>query len=126
MTMNHPTAGPNSVPAYQLSGIPFVVTGSATSTTVITHSFPYVTRDIYIKARGDSIRVGFTHSGTLGGGAAFKLNVSESVILEVRTTQLFIVSTAGTVPYEVVAGLTTIKSSDFPVLTASNEFKGVG
>ena len=125
MTMNHPTAGPNSVPAYQISGVPYVVTGSATST-VTTHSFPYVTRDIYIKSRGDSIRVGFTHSGTLGGGNAFKLNVSESVILEVRTTQLFIVSTAGSVPYEVVAGLTGIYAKDFPILTASNEFTGVG
>ena len=35
MSFNHPKAGPNSVPAYQLSGIPFV-TGSTNGTETIT------------------------------------------------------------------------------------------
>ena len=50
MATNHPKAGPNSVPAYQLSGIPYV-TGSGLGTQDLSSetrqiNFPYVTRFI--------------------------------------------------------------------------------
>ena len=48
MAINHPKAGPNSVPAYQLSGIPYVTgsTGNAETITKKQFDFPYVTRFI--------------------------------------------------------------------------------
>lgn len=123
--INHVISGPNNVPQYQMSGVPFVVSGSATMGTVTQISFPYVTRDIHLVSRGSSLAVGFTVSGSRGT-ARFTLDADERVTLNVRTNQIFVTATTGSVFYEVVAGLTVIPCGEFPILTASNGFLGVG
>lgn len=126
MTYNHPTAGPNHVGEYQISGIPFVVSGSVTAGTPVQHSFPYVTRDIYFRNRGtNTLIIAFSKSGSLGT-ARFTLNPSESLTLNVRCKEIFFNASSGSTFYEAVAGTTRVPYSAFPVLTASNEFQGVG
>lgn len=125
MTMNHPLPGANNAVEYMISGIPYVASGTATAGTVSQLTFPYVTRDVYVRSRGTGLAVGFSYSGTLGT-ARFTLNTDEFVTLDVRTKEIFFTSTTGSVFYEVVAGQTRIPYSNFPVLTAANGFTGIG
>lgn len=141
MATNHPKAGPNSVPAYQLSGIPFV-TGSTTTEVPGTNSdpikleFPYVTRFFQIENIGSHpIRVGFSKDGVQGSLTSnyfVVANGSKSDVLELRTKDLFFNTNdaSNTTGYRLIAGLTTIDRSNFPVLTGSvngtGSFGGIG
>ena len=80
MATNHPKAGPNSVPAYQLSGIPYV-TGSTNGTETITgkqFDFPYVTRFITVVNHAGTntkqVRVAFSSEGLSGTPATGQKN----------------------------------------------------
>lgn len=142
MATNHPKAGPNSVPAYQLSGIPFV-TGSTTTEVPslgadpIKLEFPYVTRFFQIENIGsNALRFGFSKDGVKGSLTSNYFVVGhndKSDVLELRTKDLFFVTDSGggaTTGYRLIAGLTTIDRSNFPVLTGSvngtGSFGGIG
>ena len=141
MATNHPKAGPNSVPAYQLSGIPFT-TGSApgevpaTNGTPIKIEFPYVTRFIQVQASGSQgVRVGFSSNGVRSNPTSNYFVVdggTTSNVLELRTKEIFILSNStAKSEFRLTAGLTTIKSTEFPTLTGSLSdgalgFEGVG
>lgn len=142
MAIDHPKAGPNSIPAYQLSGVPYV-TGSAANEVVGTGTpikleFPFVTRFFQIKNTDAThgLRVGFTEHGVKGTYTKnyFVLTASQrSEVLELRTKELYFYADGGAsnpVSYEVVAGLTTIDRDQFPTLTGSIDyvtaFEGVG
>ena len=128
MPLNHPKAGPNSIPAYQLSGVPYV-TSSATNevdTTPIRHDFPFVTRFFQVKNTDDThaLRVGFSANGVEGTETKnyFLLAAgAKSDVLELRTKTLFFRADGGSAAasFEIVAGLTTIKSSEFPILSGT-------
>ena len=141
MATNHPKAGPNSVPAYQLSGIPFVTASSTTevpgfNTAPIKLEFSYVTRFFQIENIGsDPIRVGFSADGVQGSLTANYFVVADgkkSDVLELRTKDLFFNTNdaTATTGYRLIAGLTTIDRSNFPVLTGSvngtGSFDGIG
>lgn len=176
MSFNHPKAGPNLVPAYQMSGIPFVTSSLATEVPCpdgnsvskpVQVSFPHVTKFITVRNIGrNDLRVGFSADGVVApgerralsdvdkvatnlpegsyGGRNYFLIPTGSVLesnggitqtFEVRCKSIFFLSDAGKqnspgVPqstgFSLLAGLTTIESSQFPVLTGSNGFTGVG
>ena len=72
MAINHPKAGVNSVPSYQMSGIPFVTSSADTEVpradnsdvTPIQVDFPFVTKNIKVRnIGGNNLRVGFTALG---------------------------------------------------------------
>ena len=121
---NGPTPGPNSVPAYQMSGIPFVVTGTTGVAGPTEINFPFATRNIYIKSRGSSLGISFARSGSLSS-TMFTLEDNESWQQEIRTTQLFVTGVGSAVQYEIIAGLTFIRRGDFPILSGSNGFLGI-
>jgi hypothetical protein len=81
MAINHPKAGPNSVPAYQMSGIPFVTSSVVTEVpradnadpTPIQVVFPFVTKNIKIRNIGENdLRVGFSALGVKTPGQGVK------------------------------------------------------
>ena len=83
MAINHPKAGPNSVPAYQLSGIPYITSsinttevpssGGGASVGPIKISFPYVTKFFTIRNTGaNELRVAFSFTGSYDPGATVK------------------------------------------------------
>ena len=136
MSFNHPKSGPNLVGAYQLSGIPFVTgsTGAAESITRKEFSFPFVTRFITLSnsnnAATTELRVAFSEEGAIGGPGteekyAFLCPVNNAVTLDVRCKTIF-VTTSAAMEWSMCAGLTTINANDFPILTGSNGFAGVG
>ena len=67
MATDHPKAGPNSIPAYQMSGVPYVTASAANEvdTTPIRHDFPFVTRFFQVKNTDadHAMRVGFSANG---------------------------------------------------------------
>ena len=143
-----PGQGPSFVPAYQVSGTPFVTSslsgtgcssggGVASKTRVV--KFPYVTRWVQVRNIGTaSLRIGFTEHGVnatvsasyylLGPstGSMYPGTQSETARWEVRCKELhFRLDDAnGGTHFSVMAGLTGIK--EFPTLTGSNGFAGVG
>ena len=76
MSLNHTKAGPNLVPAYQMSGIPYV-TGSVAdevkppgnSNKPIEIDFPYVTKFVTVRNIGTApLRMAFSFSGSYRPG----------------------------------------------------------
>jgi hypothetical protein len=149
-----PGQGPNFAPAYQVSGVPFVTSSAgciANATNTAVHiKLPYVTKSIMIKNTGDyGLRVSFTKSGSYAAGeansdgtpvATFESNFflippcnasagdadAPPTVFDVRVKDVFFRSndTTNVAPFSLYAALTGIEN--FPVITGSNGFKGVG
>ena len=65
------TNGPNFVPAYQVSGTPFVTSSTGIGTTPMKISFPQATRFFQVTNTGDThLRVGFSENGVNANPAA--------------------------------------------------------
>ena len=183
MGLKWPKVGPNNVPSYQMSGIPFVTSSAANevpgvesdaahSPEPIKVSFPHVTKFITIRNTDDNneLRVGFSVRGMFapnerlpaslqGGGAsatkplihgednrnyfilpnAGTAGQSDTITIDVRCKEIYFLSnTVNSDPtasgqsseFSLIAGLTNIPSSQFPILTGSvagvAQFEGIG
>lgn len=134
MAINHPKAGPNSVPAYQLSGIPYLTgsTGVAETLTRKQFNFPYVTRFITLSNHGsvgNELKLAVSNEGLQGTPDTgqknyFSIDGGQVATLDIRCKTVFISSDS--IQWSMCAGLTTISADQFPVLTGSNGFEGVG
>lgn len=124
MAFNYRT-GQNNVAEYQASGLPYVTQSVATAGSVSNVQFPFVTNEITVKNNSDGmLKIAFTSNG-LAGSNFFTLPVSGSYGGRLRVTDLYLSAQAGSVTYEVVAGLTTIPRRDYYLLTgALNVFSG--
>ena len=124
MAFNYKT-GPNNVGEYQASGLPYVTHSQVTAGTVTHIQFPFVTNELNVKNNFDGIlKVGFTENGVKGTNY-FSLPVSGTYGGRLRITDLYVTAQAGTLQFEVVAGLTAIPAKDFYLLTgALNVFSG--
>ena len=122
--------GPNFVPAYQVSGIPFVTSsdGLTVGTTAQVVRFPQVTRFFVVTNTSEHpLRVGFTKNGVLAtetpnyfviSGSAG--NSPSSVRLEIRCKELWFLRDGGTnAGFSLVAGMSGVDASQFPILTGT-------
>ena len=138
--------GPNFVPAYQISGIPFVTSSGDTEVgvTAIRVEFPYATRFFTVENHGDAsdkkIRIGFTENGISASGSSdgtgrwgnnhyYVLPGGERTErIEVRCKELYIQLHDQTASYKVgfsvMAGLSQVPASQFPVITGSITLTG--
>jgi|GEM_PF-1056910 hypothetical protein len=163
MSSNWQKAGPNHVPSYQTSGIPYVTSSAAdeckeAANTVapVQITFPYVTKFVTVNnTGGNDLRVAFTFSGSYAPGQRTTDNTlmldthpknyfviqtqaagsTTIASFDVRCKTMFFLGDGGTTDFSLIAGLTTIPSSNFPVLTgslgqpglvATGSFEGVG
>ena len=134
--------GPNFVPAYQVSGIPYV-TGTAGTTNTVGASphvitFPQVTRFFSItNTGGKALRVGFTQRGVDGvspirSGDYNRVHWFEvpagtmSPRLEIRCKQLWLRAKDNSNPtgFTIIAGMSAVDSDQFPVLTGTLIYSG--
>ncbi len=109
MTYSNWTApGINNVGSFQVSGRPWAYT-AAISNSPSMLSFPEVTRWITVKNTDGSIGmlIGFSQLG-LAGTQHFLLAAGQSITMEVKVSQLWVVAASGTPTISVVAGLTNI------------------
>ena len=149
MALNWPNLGPGDVASYQLSGVPFVTASVANEVgdTPIRVKFPGVTRfiTIYNPDASHDLRVGFSENGVKGEGASvsgsaydqrahhrnyFVIDATKtSPRLEIRCKEIFFTKdgAGGTeASFAIVAGITPIKNSNFPALTGSEGYLGIG
>ena len=146
-------AGPNFVPAYQISGVPYVTSSNGNELAAAPQkiTFPYATRFFQITNTGDDpLRIGFSENGIngLGGsvsGSAYEKssparclnylvlsgsgggNPHTTVRLEIRCKELFLRRDgSANTGFSLIAGLTGVESSQFPILTGSQGFSGIG
>ena len=127
--------GVHNVGSYQVSGIPWAsasvsvpaanasVKGQKATTAPIKIEFPFVTKFVTIRhdptgsnygvGPNNGIRVGFSDAGATNqeNRFYFELNGSESITLEVKTKELYLISCDETIKEAtVIAGLTNITS----------------
>ena len=135
MSISYAKPHHGSTAEFQVSGFPFV-TGSTSSevgnSNPVKVTFPYVSQFIQVTNIGSNILyVGFTENGVKGTDTEhrfqiFKDNTSERTtpVLPIKCKELYFLSAASTTGFQVVAGLTNVR--EFPVLSGSNGFEGVG
>jgi hypothetical protein len=125
MGLNNPIMSEGFVPAYQVSATPFVTASNVT--TVQQVNFPFVTRFFTVQNRSAlELRVGFTQLGVQGTNY-FVVPSGSSYSNDFRVDRLFLSSsTAASIPFVVLAGLTSVPVSAFQLVTGSNGFSGVG
>lgn len=120
--MFYPNSGQGNSTEYIMSGLPFATASNVVSGTINQISFPFLTKDLVVKNTGlNSIAVGFSVSGTLGSNR-FTIDPGTAFAMDFRLATMYIASLASSSSYEVIAGLTTIDSKNFPILTGSSPF----
>jgi len=131
MSLNNPSMHEGFVPAYQVSAAPYVTSSNISLGQIKEFSFDYVTRFITIKNTSttstNTIAVAFTQNGLSAANSNyFPLSGSEAFSGELRVDRLFVSGSSGTSNFTIVAGLTSIPSRNFLVVTGSNGYTGVG
>ena len=133
----------NNADEYIGSCLPYVTSSTAANLSAggMPHviSFPYVTRWIIIQNNGDggagtpALRIGFTGNGIFGFGSSdgrdhyFQVGEGQGTgRLELKVKEIMVGGVGGTPAYNVIAGYTNIPTKNFPTLTGSAGFKGVG
>jgi len=120
MPLNNARPGFNSAVEYAVSGVPHVVTGSATTSPSVIE-FDYVTRAITVTNQataGSYLLIGFTQNG-VNGINCFPINGGASHRFEIRVRDLWLKGQAGAVGYGVLAELTPIERRNMLPLTGS-------
>lgn len=137
MSLNWPIPSHNFAAEYQVSSWPFLTSSGLTEVTAtpVQVSFPFVTRWVQVfntsTTQATTLRVGVTSNGVLGTtvtGANYILLQGGQATerLELKCNQLWFLRGTGTsVGFSVVAGLTNV-NANFPAITGSNGFGGVG
>ena len=109
-------AGLGSVASYQVSGVPWVTSSLAvppSTSGVASLSFPQVTKFVTIKNETSNlVKVAFSENGLLYSNNFFVLGDKETINLDVRVSKLFFRGSSSASSLTVVAGLTSIKSSN--------------
>jgi len=151
MPLNYPQAGASDVPSYQMSAVPFVTSskhdevGTGDPGGVINVKFPQVSRFFVVKntdpSTGGILKVGFTQNGVLNKGSNvsgssplvaqeanyFMLGGGEtSPRMEIRCKELFFHASGSDCGFTIMAGLSPVNHTQFPVLTGSEGYFGVG
>ena len=142
MSMHYPKANHNHASEYQVSGIPYVTSSAAnevTTSTAVVHRFPYVTQWIkVINIDADhQLYVGFSENGVKAAETGNRFALSKQTsnfnnpnattdIIHVRCKELWFLGADNSAGFTIIAGLTNVKSREFPTLTGSAGFEGVG
>ena len=127
---------------YQVSGFPYVTSSQANevgTSTAVVHRFPYVTQWIKVinSDAAGTLYVGFSENGVKAAetgnrfalskaGSDFDNPNSSTDIISVRCKELWFLGADEACSFTIVAGLTNVPSGQFPTLTGSAGFEGVG
>ena len=140
--------GVNNVGSYQVSGMPYVTSsilvpasntegkGHTSTTAAAKVAFPYVTKFVTVRhdptgsnygvGPDNGIMVGFSEAGVAGAPSRFffELSGSESVTMEIKCTEIYLLSCDQTIKEAtVIAGLTGIRAAHLSG-TSGNNYSG--
>ncbi len=134
MSINYPRPHHGSASEYQVSGFPYVTGSAATevsTSNALAISFPYVTQFIQVtNIGGNDLLIGFSENGVKGNVTSHRILLPNDAgsnvgpVLPIKCKQLFFLGSGGTTGFTVIAGLTNV--TEFPIMTGSNGFEGVG
>jgi hypothetical protein len=135
MSINWPKNGPNNVPSYQISGLPFVTSSIAdelvgSSANVVRVQFPYITSAIAVTGVSTSagvIRMGFTENGVKGQETHNYITIPvvanrpiTTPQFNIRCKEIFLMAESSyDAGFSVYAELTGISTNLLPALTGS-------
>ena len=127
MVMHWPRSGPNDATSYVIPGIPWVTGTNIPSAPSVLHiSFPCATKFLFVRNISSAaavFRVGFSENGVNANPASnahyFILSQSAERALDIRVKDLFLLADSGTPRVEIIAGLSQVLYTDFPILTGS-------
>lgn len=131
MSMNWPKPTHNHASEYQVSSWPWL-TSSNVGTSAVQFSFGHVTRWLMITNETPSggsskdIYFGFTQNGTNNSNHFHVLAGQTIGPIEVKCAGIWVKGSDATTPVTILAGLTNVAAGDFPVISGSNGFNGVG
>jgi hypothetical protein len=105
------SVGLNNVGSFQVSGMPFAISGS-TGGTIVKISFPYVTKWVQIQNYDGThaLSIGFSQNG-VNNANHFSLDKKTTTpVYDLKITELYLrgETLANDVDYHVIAGLTNI------------------
>ena len=134
MSIQYPRPHHGSASEYQVHGFPYV-TGSAAAevgaSTPIAVRFPYVTQFIQVTNIGSNdLLIGFSENGVKANVSAHRILLPNDAgsnvgpVIPVKCREVFFLGSGGTTGFTVVAGLTNV--TEFPLMTGSNGFEGIG
>ena len=130
MTFEYPKGGGNnSVAEYMASGLPWVTSSNVSSSVPAEIDFPMVTSNITVRnnavAGTSNLKFGYSANGVKSSNY-FLLEPQQDISVDVRVKSIFLLSTSASLVFSVHAGLTTIESRGFPVLTGSAVYGTAG
>jgi hypothetical protein len=130
--VDYPRSGMANSSEFTSSGIPYVKNTSAPTTEPDQINFNFVSKEMTIKndenVGGGDIVFGFSRNGTKNGPDRFKLRPGESITMDVKVKELFIMSVGATANYSLHVSLTMIPERFMVTLTGSAplNWDGVG
>lgn len=130
MSINWPKPSYNHVQEYQVSSWPWV-TSSSVGTSATYYGFSHVSSWIVVcneeTGASKDIYFGFTQNGTNGSNHFHVLPGTVVGPVELKCSGVWVKSNqAGGAAFSIMAGLTNVVAGDFPTITGSNGFGGVG
>lgn len=127
MAFDNPRAGFNATAEFQVSALPWMTSSVVTGGTVKRYDFTHFTKFVIVKntTAGTVAQVAVNLNG-FSRSNYFELVGGESVSLDWRIRQLFVSGSTGSPSVSVVAGLTGIEAKQWPIITGSMGFEGVG
>ena len=131
MSMNWPKPTHNHASEYQVSSWPWL-TSSNVGTSATRFSFGHVTRWLMITNETPSggsskdVYFGFTQNGTNNSNHFHVLAGQTIGPIEVKCAEIWVKGSDATTPVTIFAGLTNVAAGDFPNISGSNGFNGVG
>lgn len=108
------SVGLNNVGSYQVSGMPFAVSGS-TGGAVVKVTFPFVTSWVQIQNTDGTkdLDVGFSSNGVRNSNHIFVEKKTNTPVYHWKLTEIYLKGSTLTdsVPYHIIAGLTNIPTA---------------
>lgn len=119
--------GMNRSEEFTTSGMPWVLTTTASINTPTQIVLPFVSKRIVVKNNTTgSLFFGFSRNGTTNGPERFLLADGEMIDIDVRVKEIFIMSSGSSKnEFSLYAALTMIPATNIPTLTGSI-WEGVG
>jgi hypothetical protein len=125
MPFQPPASGLSNTAEYMASGLPWVSSSAIPSGSTWTVTFPYVTNHLTIHLASTTtaqMGVGFTLSGSQGSNRfllSSTANFADTFDQHTRIAKVYITALTNNVTASIFAGLTTIPTKQFPILTGS-------
>jgi len=127
---------------YQVSGFPYVTSSQANevgTSDAVVHRFPYVTQWVKVinSDTAHTLYVGFSENGVKAAATGNRFALSPQTtdynnpnaateVIHIRCKELWFLGADDACGFTIIAGLTNVQREDFPTLTGSAGFEGIG